>query len=72
MFCVPNLVVLVLALIVLAVLVGLGRWVLGRFPDKVDPFLLNIAYVVLVVGVVLWMLNAFCLFDNLTAIHRRR
>ena len=66
MWCMPNLVVLLLGLFVLAVLVGLARYVLNQFPDKVDPFILKIAEVVLVVVLVLWLLNQFCLFENLT------
>ena len=70
MICLPNLVVLILGLIVLAILIGLGRWVLRQFPDAVDPLLLKIAYVIVVVAVVLWLLSQFCLFANLTVLHR--
>lgn len=69
MWCVPNILVLILGLILLAVLVGLARWALGKFPDKIDPFILTVAHVVMVVAVVLWVLDQFCLFANLQGGH---
>jgi hypothetical protein len=68
MWCLPNLLVLILGLIVIAILVGVGRWALAKF--HVEPFIVNIAYVIVVIAVALGVLNAFCLFDNLSAGHR--
>jgi hypothetical protein len=70
MWCMPNIAVVILGLIVIAILVGLGRWALTKFP--VDAFILNIVYVLIVVCIVLWLLNSFCLFDNLSSGHPRR
>lgn len=63
MFCVPNLLAVVLPLLV----VGVLWWAFDAYVPCKEP-IKRLITIVIVVIVVIWVLNAFCLLGNLSAI----
>lgn len=63
MFCIPNLLGIVLPLLV----VGIFWWLFDAYVPCKEP-IKKIITIVVVVIVVVWVLNQFCLLGNLTTI----